>query len=268
MRAAIERVIDAPAERLGALLAESERQGFRFVRRLMEEWESGANRFDRPGEVLFVARVGDEVVGVCGLNVDPHADDPAIGRVRHLYVRVSHRRSGIGEQLVADVLEAARGRFARLHLRTTDLTAARLYERFGFRRTGEGRDRTHVLDVGTPAAALLGQTYAAFNARDVDAVLALMHADVDWPNGMEGGRVHGHRAVREYWTRQWGSIDPRVEPRAFATEADGRIAVDVRQVVRDRAGALLKDEMVQHVYRIEGGLIRSMEIRGEIRPAR
>jgi hypothetical protein len=32
-------------------------------------------------------------------------------------------------------------------------------------------------------------------------------------------------------------------------------------MVRDRAGALLKDEMVQHVYRIEGGLIRSMEIR-------
>src|ERR1051325_9193020 len=181
MRAAIERVIDAPAERLGPLLTGSERQGFRFVRRLVEEWESGANRFDRPGEVLFVARVGDEVVGVCGLNVDPHADDPAIGRVRHLYVRVSHRRSGVGEQLVGaggQLVPAGAGparlRSARLHLRTTNLTAARLYERFGFRRTGEGRDRTHVLDVGTPAAALLEQTYAAFNARDVDAVLALM----------------------------------------------------------------------------------------------
>jgi hypothetical protein len=52
-----------------------------------------------------------------------------------------------------------------------------------------------------------------------------------------------------------------VEPRSFTTEADGRVAVDVRQVVRDRAGALLKDEMVRHVYRIEDGLIRSMEIR-------
>jgi len=109
--------------------------------------------------------------------------------------------------------------------------------------------------------ALLERTYAAFNARDVDGALAAMHPDVDWPNGMEGGRVHGHRAVREYWTRQWGLIDPRVEPRGFATEADGRVAVDVRQVVRDRAGALLKDEMVQHVYRLEGGLVRAMEIR-------
>ncbi len=109
--------------------------------------------------------------------------------------------------------------------------------------------------------ALLERIYTAFNARDVDAALVAMHADVDWPNGMEGGRVNGHRAVREYWTRQWGLIDPRVEPRGFTTEADGRITVDVRQVVRDRAGALLKEEMVQHVYRIEDGLIRSMEIR-------
>lgn len=147
MRALIERVSGAPLDRLAALLAESERQGFRFVRRLVEEWSSGANRFDRPGEALFVARVGDDVVGVCGLNVDPFAGDPKIGRVRHLYVLVPHRRSGIGEQLVVDVLEAARGRFERLHLRTTNVTAARLYERLGFRRTFDARDRTHVVDV-------------------------------------------------------------------------------------------------------------------------
>ena len=146
MRALIERMSGAPADRLTALLAESEQQGFRFVRRLVEEWESGANRFDRPGEALFVARVGNDVVGVCGLNVDPYADDPKIGRVRHLYVLVPHRRSGVGEQLVADVLEAARGRFERLHLRTTNAIAARLYERLGFRRTA-ARDHTHVLDV-------------------------------------------------------------------------------------------------------------------------
>jgi len=146
MRALIERMSGAPTDRLAALLAESEQQGFRFVRRLVEEWESGANRFDRPGEALFVARVGNDVVGVCGLHVDPYADDPKIGRVRHLYVLVPHRRSGVGEQLVADVLETARGRFERLQLRTTNATAARLYERLGFRRTA-ARDHTHVLDV-------------------------------------------------------------------------------------------------------------------------
>jgi GNAT superfamily N-acetyltransferase len=149
MRAVVQRVSETPTERLAALAVESERQGFGFVRRLVQEWDGGANRFDRPGEVLFVATTaGGEVVGVCGLNVDPYAGDPRTGRVRHLYVMVAHRRSGVGEQLVADVVEAARGRFDRLHLRVTNPTAARLYERLGFRRAGDGRHHTHVLDVG------------------------------------------------------------------------------------------------------------------------
>lgn len=108
---------------------------------------------------------------------------------------------------------------------------------------------------------LLKSAYTAFNARDVDAALALMHADVDWPNGWEGGRVSGHAGVRDYWTRQWAAIDPYVEPVAFAVDAAGRTVVTVRQVVRDREGNVLAEGMVEHVYQIEDGLIRSMEIR-------
>jgi len=37
--------------------------------------------------------------------------------------------------------------------------------------------------------------------------------------------------------------------------------VKVYQVVRDIAGSLLIDRMVEHIYTIEGGLIRRMEIR-------
>ena len=113
----------------------------------------------------------------------------------------------------------------------------------------------------TAAQRLLEGTYEAFNTRDVDRALSTMHPDVDWPNGMEGGRVHGHDAVREYWTRQWRSIDPHVTPVCFVAEDGGRIVVDVRQVIRDRAGNLVRDEMVQHVYRLEDGRVRSMEIR-------
>ena len=108
---------------------------------------------------------------------------------------------------------------------------------------------------------LLAGIYAAFNARDVDTVLSRMDPDVDWPNGWEGGRVHGHDQIRDYWTRQWKAIDPRVEPQGFAAEADGRIVVDVHQIVRDLAGNIVVDEMVQHVYQIKDGLIKSMEIR-------
>ena len=107
---------------------------------------------------------------------------------------------------------------------------------------------------------VLRYAYAAFNARNVDAALATMHPDVAWPNGMEGGTVHGHAEVRAYWTRQWTLIDPHVEPVDFARTDDGRIAVGVRQVVRDMQGAVLVDQRVQHVYRLEDGRIRSMEI--------
>jgi ribosomal protein S18 acetylase RimI-like enzyme len=144
--ARIERLDGSPADRLDALVAESEASGLRFVRRLVEEWVSGANRFDRPGEVLFVARTAREVVGVCGLNVDPYAAGQDVGRVRHLYVLSAYRRLGVGRRLVTEVMEAARSRFDGLHLRAENPAAARLYERLGFRRVGAG-DSTHVMEL-------------------------------------------------------------------------------------------------------------------------
>ncbi|HET6566971.1 MAG TPA: nuclear transport factor 2 family protein [Rhodothermales bacterium] len=83
--------------------------------------------------------------------------------------------------------------------------------------------------------------YAAFNARDIDTVLAAMAPDVVWANGMEGGHVHGTAAVRQYWTRQWESIDPHVDPARVTEDDAGQIVVDVQQVVRDRAGVVIAD---------------------------
>src|SRR5262245_5349307 len=88
-----------------------------------------------------------------------------------------------------------------------------------------------------------------------------MHPAVEWPNGMEGGYVHGHDAVRDYWTRQWRQIDPHVAPLRFTTDEAGRTVVDVHQVVRDLSGQVVAERMVRHVYAIEGGLIRRMDTR-------
>jgi ketosteroid isomerase-like protein len=108
---------------------------------------------------------------------------------------------------------------------------------------------------------LLRHAYVAFNARDVDAVIALMHPDVDWPNGMEGGREHGPAAVREYWKRQFELIDSRVEPQHFALDDEGRVVVGVHQVVRDMDGNVVSDQAVQHVYSMRDGLVERMDIR-------
>jgi ketosteroid isomerase-like protein len=115
-----------------------------------------------------------------------------------------------------------------------------------------------------PAAeSTLRSAYRAFNARDIEAAVELMHPDVDWPNAWEGGRVTGREAVTTYWSRQFEAISSKVEPEGFTTEADGSITVDVHQVVHDlKTGELLSDSRVRHRYRFEGDRIVRMDVLG------
>jgi SnoaL-like domain len=110
-------------------------------------------------------------------------------------------------------------------------------------------------------SGVIREAYRAFNARELDAALATMQSNVEWPNGMEGGTVYGHTGIRDYWTRQWNMIDPHVDPVAIDADGSGRVVVSVHQVVRDLNGKLLLDRRVEHVYSFEDNLIRSMEIR-------
>jgi GNAT superfamily N-acetyltransferase len=143
----IERVRELSVTSFTTLAAESERSGLRFVRRLIAEWSSGINRFDQRGEALYAARVNGEIVGACGLNVDPYTAEGRVGRVRHLYVMEAYRRHGIGRQLVTEVIAAARDPFDRLRLRTANPEAARLYEALGFSPCAGEADCTHALDL-------------------------------------------------------------------------------------------------------------------------
>ena len=112
----------------------------------------------------------------------------------------------------------------------------------------------------TEEEKLLRRAYEAFNARDIEGGLALMHPDVDWTNGLEGGREVGHDAVRRYWTRQFGIIDSHVEPIGFGTDDQGRVVVDVHQVVRDADGNLITEGDIQHMYTLRDGLVERMDI--------
>ena len=113
--------------------------------------------------------------------------------------------------------------------------------------------------------------YDRFNARDIDGVLAALADDVAWANGMDGGYVHGHAAVRAYWTRQWAIVSPHVEPVDFHRTADGSIVVEVRQSVRDLEGRPLrdqthglKDKTVGHVFRLQDGKVVRFEIKDDV----
>jgi ketosteroid isomerase-like protein len=110
---------------------------------------------------------------------------------------------------------------------------------------------------------LIRDLYASFNARDIEAVLAHLDEHVDWPNAWEGGRLHGHEAVREYWTRQFQAIDGRVEPTQIETTGDQTV-VTVHQTVRSReSGELVDDRVVTHTYTIRGGRIVRMDVSEE-----
>lgn len=115
---------------------------------------------------------------------------------------------------------------------------------------------------------MIKRVYASFNARDIDAVLAVLSDDVAWANGMDGGYVNGREAVRDYWTRQWAVISPHVEPVAFQETEDGSVAVEVIQSVFDLDGRPLrgqshglKDKTVTHIFRLEGDKIIRFDIR-------
>jgi SnoaL-like domain len=107
---------------------------------------------------------------------------------------------------------------------------------------------------------MLTEAYRDFNARRIGAVLSRMDPNVEWANGMEGGHVHGMEAVRDYWTRQFETLNPHVEPIGIRRDESGRFFVEVHQVVRDLEGKVVVDTIVHHAYRIRDGLIERMDI--------
>jgi hypothetical protein len=106
----------------------------------------------------------------------------------------------------------------------------------------------------------LRELYAAFNAHDLDTAPAGMSDDVDWPNGWEGGRVHGREAARSYWTRQWAELDSRAEPVTISTRPrrEHRSRRPPGRAQPDRRGP--GDGRVLHIYELCDGLVARMDI--------
>jgi ribosomal protein S18 acetylase RimI-like enzyme len=139
---------ELPAEELRPLLVASEAEGFRFIRRVVTEWEAGVNRFAGKGEALLGYFLDDRLVAVCGLMRDPYQSEATVGRLRNLYVLPEYRRRAIGATLTRRVIELAAASFRVLRLRAGTPRSAALYERLGFTATTEIERCTHVLRLG------------------------------------------------------------------------------------------------------------------------
>jgi phage pi2 protein 07 len=107
---------------------------------------------------------------------------------------------------------------------------------------------------------LLQSLYDAFNKREIEMIVEVMHPDVKWANGLEGGFVYGRDAVREYWINQFKNIQVQLETLKFETDEKNRNVVTVYQIVKDLQGNLLADMTVKQIFTIENGGIVLYEI--------
>lgn len=131
---------------LASLADEARQEGYLFLDRLVEDWESGANRFSRRGELLFGAFDEDALVAIGGLNCDPWLQDETVGRLRRFFVSGVYRRKGIGRAMVQALLGEAVNTFTKVRLRTNSLDASKFYLRCGFCHT-DGEGATHEIEL-------------------------------------------------------------------------------------------------------------------------
>ncbi len=108
----------------------------------------------------------------------------------------------------------------------------------------------------------LQNLYEAFNRGEIETIISVMHPDVKWANGVDGGFVYGRDAVREYWINQYKVIQVQLEILKFEIDENDRNVVTVHQIVKDLHGNLLADATIQQIFTIENSLISLYEIGG------
>ncbi len=114
-----------------------------MVARLRDDYVSGVNVFEQPGEALFGFSKDGRLLGVGGLNRERHPEYADSGRVRRVYVLPDFRRQGIGTTLVRAIIEHGLQHFRRVTCHVGPRESYQFYERLGFQRTLTD-DVTHV----------------------------------------------------------------------------------------------------------------------------
>ncbi|WP_044617831.1 GNAT family N-acetyltransferase [Gynuella sunshinyii] len=137
----ISEIVSLPAG-LDRLVSESEADGFRFVRRLVDDYASGRNRFSGCGEALLAVYEDGYLIGVGGINSDPYCNDKHSGRVRRLYILKDYRNAGVGRALMEAIEQHASKSFKVLNLFTDTDAASRFYVQLGYNLVREEK-RTH-----------------------------------------------------------------------------------------------------------------------------
>jgi N-acetylglutamate synthase-like GNAT family acetyltransferase len=145
----VERVEDLNSLDITRLVQESEKEGYRFVTRLVNEFEDGTNTFNKPGEILCCVKNEEgSVVAIGGINQSPFSQEHDVGRLRRFYVLNVVRREGVGTLLLQSIIEHAKHHFKEITVRTDSAKADAFYRACGFTFDDSASETTHILRIG------------------------------------------------------------------------------------------------------------------------
>ena len=143
-----------PVSRLMKLLRRSEEEGYRHLRRLVDDLRTGANTFERRGEELYALELppdptssiespteDSDFVGVVGLN----DNGDGRGRLRRLYIDPTFRQRGLGARLVQACVAASL--FPTVVVNAGNPEARAFYDHLGWNPSNEV-GITHTFRVG------------------------------------------------------------------------------------------------------------------------
>lgn len=107
---------------------------------------------------------------------------------------------------------------------------------------------------------LLRNFYAALNERDLTTLLNLLAPDVEWPDQLEGGTLHGVEEVEEYWRQQWKLTNTRLELIHVVMDPNGHAVATVKETSRERNADILSETQVRHQWEFANGLVKRLRI--------
>ena len=146
MTFSVLRVKDLQAIEISRLVQESEAEGYRFLSRLVNDFQDGTNRFNKPGEALFaVQNDGGDVVAIGGVNQSPFANDTQVARLQRFYVLDDARRQGVGSLLLKEIVNHSHDTFNEMTVRTESSKADAFYRANGFELDDTASETTHVM---------------------------------------------------------------------------------------------------------------------------
>ena len=125
------------------LVQESKEEGFKFLKKLINEYENELNTFNKSGECLYGIFQGEKLIGIGGLNADPYTENNKIGRLRRFYIAKDYRRIGLGKLLLNKLLSHTEKYFKVVVLHTDTKQGDVFYTANGFVKREAHKGSSH-----------------------------------------------------------------------------------------------------------------------------